>query len=166
VFLTVLHRPLVNGSDRAADRWREDYAIAGVDALDLHHLYRAMAWLGEELPEEEQDGRTPFAPRCLKDVAEERLFAHRRDLLTRLDLVFMDTTSLYFEGADGQTLGRHGYSKDHRPDLRQMILADPAARNLPPLKKGVPTESATAGCGRTSRRGELVPACSTRAVNG
>ena len=54
---------------------------------------------------------------------EERLFAHRRDLLTRLDLVFMDTTSLYFEGAGGQTLGEHGYSKDHRPDLRQMILA-------------------------------------------
>src|ERR1700740_2622948 len=123
VFLTVLHRLFVSGSDRAADRWREDYAIAGVDKLDLHHLYRAMAWLGEELLETEQDGRTPFAPRCVKDVVEERLFAHRRDLLTRLDLVFMDTTSLYFEGAGGQTLGRHGYSKDHRPDLRQMILA-------------------------------------------
>src|SRR5246127_4047129 len=37
--------------------------------------------------------------------------------------LFMDTTSLYFEGAGGQTLGQHGYSKDHRPDLRQMILA-------------------------------------------
>jgi hypothetical protein len=123
VFLTVLHRLFVSGSDRAADRWREDYAIAGVAGLDLHHLYRAMAWLGEELAEKEQDGRTPFAPRCLKDVVEERLFAHRRDLLTRLDLVFMDTTSLYFEGAGGQTLGQHGYSKDHRPDLRQMILA-------------------------------------------
>ena len=35
----------------------------------------------------------------------------------------MDTTSLYFEGPGGQTLGEHGYSKDHRPDLRQMILA-------------------------------------------
>src|SRR5215831_17920177 len=123
VFLTVLHRLFVSGSDRAGDRWREDYAIADVEALDLHHLYRAMAWLGEELPAKEQDGRTPFAPRCLKDVVEERLFAHRRDLFTRLDLVFMDTTSLYFEGAGGQTLGRHGYSKDHRPDLRQMILA-------------------------------------------
>jgi Transposase DDE domain len=123
VFLTVLHCLFVSGSDRAADRWREDYAIAGVEALDLHHLYRAMAWLGEELPATEQDGRTPFAPRCLKGVIEERLFAHRRDLFTRLDLVFMDTTSLYFEGAGGQTLGRFGYSKDHRPDLRQMILA-------------------------------------------
>jgi hypothetical protein len=123
VFLTVLHRLFGGGSDRAADRWREDYAVAGTDGLDLHHLYRAMAWLGEELPAKEQDGRTPFAPRCLKDVVEERLFDHRRDLLSSLDLVFMDTTSLYFEGAGGQTLGRHGYSKDHRPDLRQMILA-------------------------------------------
>jgi len=123
MFLTVLHRLLVSGSDRAAERWREDYAIDGVAGLDLHHLYRAMAWLGEELPEKEQDGRTPFAPRCRKDVIEERLFAHRRDLFTRLDLVFMDTTSLYFEGAGGATLGRHGFSKDHRPDLKQMILA-------------------------------------------
>ena len=123
VFLTMLHRLFVSGSDRAADRWREDYRIAGVDGLDLHHLYRAMAWLGEELPAKDQDSRTPFAPRCLKDLVEERLFAHRRDLFTRLDLVFMDTTSLYFEGAGGQTLGRYGYSKDHRPDLRQMILA-------------------------------------------
>jgi AraC-like DNA-binding protein len=47
-----------------------------VEGLDLHHLYRAMAWLGEELSEKEQDGRTPFSPRCLKDVVEERLFAH------------------------------------------------------------------------------------------
>jgi hypothetical protein len=46
VFLTVLHRLFVSGSDRAADRWREDYRIAGIDGLDLHHLYRAMAWLG------------------------------------------------------------------------------------------------------------------------
>ncbi|HYY59820.1 MAG TPA: IS1634 family transposase [Burkholderiales bacterium] len=123
VFLTVLHRLFGGGSDRAADRWREDYRITGVDALELHHLYRAMAWLGEALPETEQNGRTPVAPRCTKDLVEERLFAHRRDLFSRLDLVFMDTTSLSFEGTGGQTLGQHGYSKDHRPDLRQMILA-------------------------------------------
>jgi len=111
------------GSDLAADRWREDYRIAGAEALERHHLYRAMAWLGEALPAEEQDARTPFAPRCTKDLIEERLFGHRRDLFSRLDPVFMDTTSLSFEGAGGQTLGRHGHSKDHRPDLPQMILA-------------------------------------------
>jgi len=52
-------------------------------------------------------------------VVEERLFSHRRDLFTRLDLVFIDTISLYFEGAGGRTLGRYGHSKDHRPDLRR-----------------------------------------------
>ena len=66
VFLTMLHRLFIGGSDRAADRWREDYRIAGITGLDLHHLYRAMAWLGEELPAKDQDGRTPFAPRCVK----------------------------------------------------------------------------------------------------
>jgi hypothetical protein len=64
VFLTVLHRLFCGGSDRAADRWREDCRIEGVEGLDLHHLYRAMAWLGEELAEDQQDGATPFAPRC------------------------------------------------------------------------------------------------------
>src|ERR1700693_5985249 len=83
-FLPVLHRLFVSGSARAADRWREDYAIAGVDGLELHHLYRAMGWLGEELPAAEQDGRTPFAARCLKDLVEERLVAHRRGLFTQL----------------------------------------------------------------------------------
>ena len=34
----------------------------------------------------------------------------------------MDTTSLSFAGAGGETLGRRGHSKDHRPDLMQMIL--------------------------------------------
>ncbi len=123
VFLTVLHRLMRGGSDLAADRWRENYRIAGADDLDLHHLYRAMAWLGEELRSDQQDGATPFSPRCTKDLIEERLFAHRRDLFSRLDLVFIDTTSLYFEGLGGQSIGQHGYSKDHRPDLRQMILA-------------------------------------------
>jgi hypothetical protein len=80
-----------------------------------------MAWLGEELPDKDQVGRTPLAPRCTKDLIEEQLFAYRRDLFTRLDLVFMDTTSLYFEGDGGQMLNRHGFS--NRPDLRQMILA-------------------------------------------
>ena len=122
-FLTVLHRLMVAGSDRAADAWREDYRIEGTEALALHHLYRAMGWLGEELPAGEQAGRTPFAPRCVKDLVEERLFERRRDLFSELSVVFMDTTSLYFEGAGGATLGRRGHSKDHRPDLMQMIVA-------------------------------------------
>lgn len=122
VFATVLQRLLVSGSDRFGQKWRQDYAIEGVDGVALHHLYRAMAWLGEELPEEEQRGRTPFSPRCVKDQVEEELFAGRRDLFSDLDLVFFDTTSIYFEGEGGQTLGRRGKSKDHRPDLVQLVV--------------------------------------------
>ncbi|RMH14524.1 MAG: IS1634 family transposase [Gemmatimonadetes bacterium] len=120
VFLTVLHRLLAPGSDRRAERWREDYAIEGTEGLGLHHLYRAMAWLGEPLAE--QRGASPLGPRCTKDRVEEALFSRRRDLLSELELVFLDTTSLYFEGEGGQSLGRRGHSKDHRPDLKQMVV--------------------------------------------
>ena len=122
IFLTVLHRLFDPGSDRAAERWRHHYVIDGVESLQLHHLYRAMAWLGEELPDEQQGGRTPFAPRCNKDLVEEALFEERRDLFSEIDLVFFDTTSIYFEGQGGETIGQHGNSKDHRPDLKQMVV--------------------------------------------
>ena len=122
IFLTVLHRLFAPGSDRAAEKWKEDYSIEGAGELSLHHLYRAMAWLGEVLPEDQQTGATPLAPRTHKDVIEEELFAQRRDLFSGLDLVFFDTTSIYFEGAGGETIGRRGHSKDHRPDLKQMVV--------------------------------------------
>jgi len=122
IFLTVLHRLFAPGSDRAAEKWKDDYAIDGASDLDLHHLYRAMAWLGEELPKDQQDGATPFAPRTNKDLIEEALFARRRDLFSDLDIVFFDTTSIYFEGEGGETIGQRGHSKDHRPDLNQMVV--------------------------------------------
>ena len=120
LFLTVLHRLFVSGSDRFCDKWRRDYLISGVEDLELHQLYRAMAFLGEELLD--QKDRTPFAPRCTKDVIEEQMFDYRRNLFTDLDLVFLDTTSIYFEGEGGETIGELGHTKDHRPDLNQMVV--------------------------------------------
>lgn len=123
IFLTVLHRLMSPGSDRAAERWKQDYALAGTESLGLHQLYRAMRWLGSPLPPAGQAGATPFAPRTRKDHIEEALFARRRDLFNEsLHLVFFDTTSIYFEGAGGETIGHHGHSKDHRPDRRQMVV--------------------------------------------
>ena len=123
VFASVLHRIMVSGSDRACEKWMADYDIPGVDGLALHHLYRAMAWLGEELDADQQAGATGIVPRTIKDLIEERLFAQRRDLFSELSVVFLDTTSLSFTGAGGETLGERGYSKEHRPDLMQMIVA-------------------------------------------
>ncbi|MGQ9925188.1 MAG: IS1634 family transposase [Armatimonadota bacterium] len=124
VFLTVLHRVMGSAgrSDRAAEKWREGQLIPGVQDLELQHLYRAMAWLGEELDKSQQADATPFSPRCTKDRIEEALFARRRNLFSGLTLAFFDTTSLYFEGEGGETLGRRGHTKDHRPDLKQMVL--------------------------------------------
>ena len=122
VFLTVLHRLFASGSDRAAEEWRQKYALPGVEPLQLHHLYRAMAWLGEPLSEDQQADATPFAPRTTKDLIEEALFQQTRDLFSGLDLVFFDTTSIYFEGEGGETIGRYGHSKDHRPDRKQMVV--------------------------------------------
>ena len=119
VFLTVLHRLFVSGSDRSCEKWLRDYKVKDVESLSLHHLYRAMTFLGEQT--EEQRDATPFSPRCTKDLIEESIFLERRDLFTGLDLVFFDTTSIYFEGCGG-SIGRKGHSKDHRPDLNQMVV--------------------------------------------
>jgi transposase len=78
-----------------------------------------MAWLGEELADQQGSG---LVPRTNKDLIEEKLFAKRRSLFNDVGLAIFDTTSLYFEGDGGTTLGRHGHSKDSRPDLHQMVL--------------------------------------------
>lgn len=122
IFVTVLHRLFDPGSDLQADRWRQEYRIEGVEELQLHHLDRAMAWLGEELPMGEQCSMNRFAPRSTKDLIEEELFARRRDLFSGLELVFFDTTSISFEGNGGQTVGEWGNAKDNRPDLKQMVV--------------------------------------------
>jgi hypothetical protein len=122
VFTAVLHRLMASGSDRACERWMADYALPGSQGLALHHFYRAMAWLGEELGPAEQAGATPFAPRTVKDLIEERLAEQRRDLFSELSVVFLDTTTLAFTGAGGERLGHRGHSKDARPDLLQMVL--------------------------------------------
>ena len=98
----------------------EAYLIPGTEALDLHHLYGAMAFLGQEIAP--KGPKTLGTPRCLKDLIEEELFERHRDLFTEVDLVFFDTTSLYFEGRGGESIGKRGHSKDHRPDLCQMVV--------------------------------------------
>jgi transposase len=128
IFLEVLHRLVDPGSDRACYHWKDDHAVDGAEDLQLHHAYRAMAWLGEPIDEETEsvlDERKPASHlrfRCTKDRIEEALFDRRRDLFSSLGLVFFDTTSIYFEGEGGQELGERGFSKDKRPDLKQMIV--------------------------------------------
>ena len=117
IYLTVVHRLMISGSDRHASTWQHSVHIPGADALTLDHAYKAMAWLGEDVGD-----RQANQTRCRTEVIEEALYNHRRSLFGALSVAFFDTTSLYFEGQGGATLGRRGYSKDFRPQLHQVVL--------------------------------------------
>lgn len=124
VFITVLHRLFVSGSDRAADVWCRRQRVGDIDDLHLQHFYRAMGWLGEPLPDDQQPKEPgPLGPRLRMHQIEEALFQRRRDLFSGLRLLFIDTTSIYFEGDGGESLGQRGSSKDHRPDRNQIVIA-------------------------------------------
>jgi hypothetical protein len=112
VYLTVLHRLMVSGSDRHAAGWHQRLRLPGAEALTLKQAYKAMAWLGEEV----EPGR------YVTDAIEEALYRHRQPLFGELSVAFFDTTSLYFEGKGGATLGQRGFSKDYRPQLHQVVL--------------------------------------------
>lgn len=125
VFVSVLHRLFAPGSDRATEKWKSAYAIVEAEPLELHQFYRAMGWLGEPIIQSGMpvgSADRGLGLRTRKDLIEERLFDRRRDLFSALDVVFFDTTSIYFEGEGGETLGQYGHSKDHRPDLKQMVV--------------------------------------------
>jgi hypothetical protein len=120
IFATVVHRLFESGSDRQGMRFLRDVDVPGAEDLDLHHMYRAMAWLGEN-----------------KEAIEEDLFRLNRDLFTELSLVFFDTTSFYFQGEGGESLGRYGHSKDHRPHLHQVVVGALLTQDGRPLSMSV-----------------------------
>src|SRR5512132_2508045 len=53
---------------------------------------------------------------------EEALYRHRQPLLGEVSVAFFDSTSLWFEGRGGASLGQRGHSKDYRPHLNQVVL--------------------------------------------
>jgi hypothetical protein len=112
VYLAVVHRLMVSGSDRHADHWRRGIVVPGTESLTLEHAYKAMTWLGEAMGQD----------RTMTDAIEEALYRHRQPLFGEVSLAFFDTTTLWFEGKGGETLGRRGHSKDYRPHLNQVVL--------------------------------------------
>lgn len=112
VYLTVLHRLMVSGSDRHASAWRDAFRVPGAEGLDLDDAYKAMAWLGEV----DAEGRGTA------EAVEEGLYRHRQPLFGEVSVAFFDTTTLWFEGAGGESLGQRGHSKDYRGHLRQIVL--------------------------------------------
>lgn len=105
VFAMVLNRLVEPRSKRGVDKWVNKVYRPQFKELQLHHYYRALDYLAE-----------------FKDRIEEELFFHVRNIFTlKLDLVFWDTTTTYFEG-QGPQMAEEGYSKDHRPDRKQVVI--------------------------------------------
>jgi len=129
LFAMVSNRALDPCSKRACSEWaREDVAIAGLDAIDEDHCYRAM----DLLVDADTEGKV-----------QEAVFFACADLLNlEVDLLFFDTTSTYFERDEPDAVGDHGepafraygHSKDHRPDLPQVIIGLAVTREGIPVR--------------------------------
>lgn len=58
-----------------------------------------------------------------KSTIERELYFRLRDLFSlKVDVVFYDLTSTYFEGQGPPPLARHGYSRDGKPRNRQVLV--------------------------------------------
>jgi Transposase DDE domain len=105
-FALALQRLCAPGSDLQGAAWAQTVEAPGVDELALHHFYRTVPWLA-----------------AIRHELERELFFQDRDLFSgELDLVFVDTTSVYLYRDGASDLVRHGYSRDRRPDLPQLVL--------------------------------------------
>ena len=105
-FALALQRLCAPGSDLQGAAWAQTVEAPGFDGLALHHFYRTLPWLA-----------------AIRHELERELFFQDRDLFSaELDLVFVDTTSVYLYRDGASDLVRHGYSRDRRPDLPQLVL--------------------------------------------
>lgn len=127
LFALVANRALEPLSKLAATRWVAERAwVPGLDEVSDDACYRAMDWLVE-----------------VEAELGEAVYWSVADLLNlEVDLLFFDTTSTYFEieapdePAEGDTVGfrAHGHSKDHRPDLPQVVIGMAVTRTGIPIR--------------------------------
>jgi hypothetical protein len=105
-FALALQRLCAPGSDLAGSEWVKMVAAPGFDGLALQHFYRPAAFLSG-----------------VRQDLESRLFHRDLNLFNQtLDVVFIDTTSLYCYRGTETEWRKRGYSRDHRPDLPQLVL--------------------------------------------
>jgi hypothetical protein len=132
LFAMVANRALEPLSKLAASKWVCERAwIGGLEELDEDACYRAMDWLLE-----------------VEDELAEAVYFATADLLNlEVDLLFFDTTSTYFEretpdedvlDEDGNVIApafrAYGHSKDHRPDLPQVVIGMAVTRGGIPIR--------------------------------
>jgi transposase len=124
-FLIVANRALAPDSKLGVhERWLSGVHWPAAEELGLHHLYLALDLLAEE-----------------KARLEKEIFFRVADLLSAdVDLVFYDTTSVYFETEEedeGEGLRRRGHSKDYRPGAPQIVVGLAITRQGLPVKSWI-----------------------------
>ena len=127
LFALVANRALEPLSKLAATRWvAERVALPGLEEVSDDACYRAMDWL-----------------LAIESQLAEQVYWAVADLLNlEVDLLFFDTSSTYFEieqpdaPGEGETVGfrSHGHSKDHRPDLPQVVIGLAVTRTGIPIR--------------------------------
>jgi hypothetical protein len=125
LFALVANRAVEPMSKLSAVEWAShDAAIPRLVGMDDDQAYRAM----DLLVEADAQAR----------VQEAVFFAAATLLNLEVDLLFFDTTSTFFQrdgeddGADG--FRRLGHSKDHRPDLPQVVIGLAVTREGIPVR--------------------------------
>jgi len=125
LFALVANRAVDPMSKLSAAEWAgQDAAIPGLAAMDEDQAYRAM----DLLVEADTQVR----------VQEAVFFAAANLLNLEVDLLFFDTTSTFFQ-RDTQESGPgafrvYGHSKDHRPDLPQVVIGLAVTREGIPVR--------------------------------
>jgi hypothetical protein len=105
-FAMALQRLCAPGSDLQGSQWVATVEAPGLESLALQHFYRTAVFLAE-----------------VRSEMETELSWKDRDLFSQdFDVMFIDTTSLYVYRNDETELFKRGYSRDHRPDLPQVVL--------------------------------------------
>lgn len=121
VFAMVANRALSPISKLATADWiAEEVFIPGLREVSVQHLYRAMDFLLEA-----------------NEVIQHDVFFSVADLFSlEVDLLYLDTTSTYFEieEEDDEGLRRDGFSKDKRPDLPQVVIGLAVTRTGIPVR--------------------------------
>jgi hypothetical protein len=127
LFALVANRALAPSSKLSCAGWvSEHVAIPDLPELSDDQCYRAMDWLLE----------------IEQALAEQVYWATATLLNLEVDLLFFDTTSTYFETeaadppAEGAPKGfrTYGHSKDHRPDLPQIVIGLAVTRAGIPIR--------------------------------
>ena len=123
LFAMVAHRALAPGSKLSMEDWVSREALVdGLPEVEVHQLYRAMDFLLEAAPE----------------IQHDVFFSVANLFNLEVDLIFLDTTTTYFEiegedpGEDG--LRKRGHGKDHRDDLAQVVVAFAVTRTGIPVR--------------------------------